>query len=249
MAQARPSSTVVLARDADDAPEVYLVRRNESSTYSDAYVFPGGVVDHTDRDVLTHCCGLSAHDADRLLCVENCGIDYYVAAIRELFEETGVLLAEHATTAGKLEQARGRLNDLSLDWSRFVAECGVSLRCDSLHYFSHWITPDVLPRRYSTRFFVARMPGEQEARYDPAELTDARWMTPADALRGGEQGELKLHFPTLCTLKALAKHDSVDALIDWADECARDGVQAIHPVLPPDDPRATLQIPDGMKSG
>ena len=94
IAHARPSSTVVLVRDADAAPEVYLVQRHARSAFGNAHVFPGGIVDPSDADVHRYCSGIDADEADRKLAVGG-ALDYYVAAIRELFEETGVLLAEH----------------------------------------------------------------------------------------------------------------------------------------------------------
>jgi hypothetical protein len=98
-----------------------------------------------------------------------------------------------------------------------------------LHYFSHWITPDALAKRFSTRFFIARMPAGANARHDDGELTDGRWMTAANALEAAANKQLKLHFPTRKTLQQIAAHASVDAMIEWADRCSADGVRAIHP--------------------
>jgi len=245
---ARPSSTVVLARDSRTLPELFMVRRHANSSYGGAYVFPGGVVDKTDGDVRAYCHGLESVDADRLLAVESGGLDYYIAAIRELFEETGVLLAEHGVPENDLHRQRRQLNSSALDWHRFVADNEVRLRCDVLHYFSHWITPDVYPKRYTTRFFVARAPEGQIARHDEGELTDAIWITAKDALSAASSGDLSLHFPTIKTLERAAEHDSVNAIVDWADELANNGVAAIHPVMPGGDPGGVPQIHGAPKA-
>lgn len=234
----------MLARDGHRGPEIFLVRRHAKSAFGDAYVFPGGIVDQTDKEVRSFCTGLKSSEANRLLGVDDGGVDYYIAAIRELFEETGVLLAEHSLAADQLEVMRERMNANTLEWKRFVEEADAQMRCAELHYFSHWITPDALPKRYTTRFFVARIPADQNASHVDGELTDACWMTAADALAAGERGDMRLYFPTIKTLQRLAEHKRVDALVDWADKCAREGVVAIHPVLPKDARPGGPHIPD-----
>lgn len=237
IAEARPSSTVALARDSDDGVELYLVRQRSVHAFADAYMFPGGVVEHDDRRTQLRCRGIDAAAASRLLDVKANALDYFVAAIRELFEETGVLLASWHGASEELETARERLNDASLGWRRFADAFDIRMHGDALHYFSHWITPDAVPKRYSTRFFVARLPADQEARYDERELTDGIWMTANSAIERCRAGKLKLHFPTVKTLQALAGLPDVDAMIRWADRRAAAGVAAIHPRLPAGDPR------------
>lgn len=231
----RPSSTVVLLRDGQDAPELFLVKRHRDASFGGAFVFPGGVIDDTDCNVREYCRGVSGDEANRLLAVEGDGIDYYVAAIRELFEETGVLLADSDVSARELDTMRRRLNASSLDWCDFVLNGGLLLRCDALHYFSHWITPDILSKRFSTRFFVARLPGGQIAEHDDGELVDAAWFTAAAALDAAMRNEVKMHFPTIKTLEQLAAHSTVDGLIAWAQGRASAGVTAIQPVMRKND--------------
>lgn len=244
IAEARPSSSVVLVRDGADAPELFLVRRHMNSAFGDAFVFPGGVVDATDSGVRGSCAGLDSAQANRLLRVDTGGIDYYIAAIRELFEETGVLLAEHRLAADALHRFRDQLNSHEADWIRFIEKNNVHLSCGELHYFSHWITPEGMSKRYTTRFFIARCPKDQCATQVDGELTDACWISAGNALAAGEKGDLKLYFPTIKTLKRLARHGSVDALIAWANEQARDGVAAILPEMVAGQPR----IPNDSRS-
>lgn len=209
-----------------------MVRRHERVSFGSAYVFPGGVLESADAALRHRCTGLTADQAARLLGADT-GLDYYTAAIRELFEEAGVLLARDCRDWRALADARRRLNATSLSWQAFLESHDMCMCCDELHYFSYWVTPDALPKRYATRFFLARMPAGQAATHDDLELTDATWIRPADALAAVEQGEMSIHFPTVRTLRSLAGHASVDDMICWADRRAAAGVEKIHPEMPP----------------
>jgi 8-oxo-dGTP pyrophosphatase MutT (NUDIX family) len=175
--------------------------------------------------------GVQAERANQTLQVETAALDYYVAAIRELFEESGVLLADCTLDAAALDRVRAALNNQTLQWSDIVCEHKLGLRCDALHYFAHWITPLSMEKRYSTRFFVAELPQGQAARHDERELTDSVWITAADALASHRAGSIELHFPTAKTLEAVSAHASVDSLIDWASRCAAAGVKAVRPLI------------------
>jgi 8-oxo-dGTP pyrophosphatase MutT (NUDIX family) len=233
IAPARPSSTVVLAREADGAPELFLVQRPAKAAFGAAYVFPGGVVDDADAAVHARCAGVDTGTANRRLNVDSGGLDYYSAAIRELFEETGVLLGTCSATAAALDDCRRRLNAMSLGWAEFLAAHDVVLDAAALHYFSHWITPNARRKRFTTRFFVAELPAGQVAVHDPGELTDSRWLSAEAALDAARDGDIELRLPTLKTLESLAPHGSVADLIDWARRCESTGVETIHPVMPP----------------
>ncbi len=222
----------MLARDSRNGPELFMVRRPAEASFGDVFVFPGGVVDREDGAVHDRCAGLAEPDANRLLRVDAGGLDYYSAAIRELFEEAGVLLADTELGADDLAQVREALNEGTLLWDRFVSDAGATLRCDALHYFSHWITPNVLPKRYSTRFFVAELPAGQSADYDKRELTDSVWTTAADAIA---RKDVPLHFPTRRNLEPMVRCHSVAELISWADGCADCGVEAVSPMPPPNE--------------
>ncbi len=239
---ARPSSTVILARDGEQAPEICLVRRHAQATFGGAYVFPGGVVDATDHTIDRQYVDIDPADADRILNLEGEGLGYYVAAVRELFEESGVLMAKQVSCDDELDAARLALNSGTLEWNHFVAEKQLLLACSTLRYFSHWITPDVIPKRFSTRFFLARMPDDQHACHDDGELTDAIWTTAEGALASAQKGELSLHFPTIKTIEQLARFATVDELEAWAARCEKSGVVAIHPVMPAGNLKGQPQI-------
>ena len=216
IASARPSSTVVVVRAGSPGPELFMVRRHAESSFGDAYAFPGGVVDDDDAKVHEFCTGLSTVHADSRLGVKSHGLDLYSAAIRELFEESGVLLASTETLNEDLCAVRDALNDGSESWSDFVARNQLELHCDQLHYISHWLTPPTLPERYSTRFFLAELPEGQAAMHCGGELTDSRWTTAHDMLEAGRAGEVELHFPTIKTLESIARHKTFDSLMEWA---------------------------------
>jgi len=231
IAYARPSSTVVLVRAASEEPELFMVRRHAASSFGAAYAFPGGVLDSDDAAVHEFCTGISVLEADAHLGVRDNGLDYYSAAIRELFEESGVLLANVAVVDEDLSEVRDGLNCGAEDWSDFVTRNQLELYCEKLHYFSHWITPQVMSRRYSTRFFLAEIPEGQQASHCGGELTDSRWITAHNMLEAGRAGEAELHFPTIKTLESIARHKSLGELVDWARSCVEWGVTTMLPAV------------------
>jgi 8-oxo-dGTP pyrophosphatase MutT (NUDIX family) len=240
---ARPSSTVVLVRDRPGGLETYLVRRHGRTAFGNAWAFPGGVVDADDARVHAACRGIDAGVANRLLEAPN-GLNYYSAAIRELFEETGVLLAGTEVPGSALAEYRNGLNAGTRTWLETVDAAALTLDCDALHYLSYWITPRLQTARFATRFFVAAMPEEQAARHCGGELVDCTWLTPAEALDRHERGELPMIFPTLSTLKVLTACGSVAEVLAEADSRAAAGVVAILPRVIEADGERVIVLPD-----
>ncbi|MDH3714048.1 MAG: hypothetical protein OET44_09410 [Gammaproteobacteria bacterium] len=251
-APALPSSTVVLAREAQSAPELFMVQRHAATAFGESYAFPGGLVDSEDRAAHAHCEGLTTEEADRLLDLPGNALDYFSAAARELFEESGVLLARDAQgdwafrgREAQREQLRETLATGRRTWSELLREQNLRVACDVLHYIGHWETPLRLPKRFSTRFFMAAKPAGQQARHDGDELTDGRWISAAEVLALARQNAMQVRFPTVKNLQLIARHTSLPALIDWAHSRAADGIYCIrpeiievdgkpHPVLPGD---------------
>ncbi len=209
-----------------------MVQRHARSAFGAAHAFPGGVLDDADAEVHDYCTGRSAADANRILDVASGGLDFYVAAIRELFEETGILLAKSARPVSDLAFARECLNNETQSWPEFVRGNDACMLCDQLHYFSHWITPEHLSKRYTTRFFVAELPEGQIAHHDDRELTNSAWISATDALQAGKDGSMTLHYPTRKTLESIAGHQSLDELVGWARACESDGVETTRPHRP-----------------
>jgi len=208
-----------------------MVKRHAQASFGSRFAFPGGVLEESDTTVLSICKGVSGERANQLLGLEQGGLAYYSAAIRELFEESGVLLAEHALSTQALEAARVALNAGSLDWHEFAAENALQLQCDRLHYFSFWITPVGAPKRYSTRFFLAKVPKAQVASHDGGELTESCWMTAAEILKARKQKTMKLPYVTRKTLKRVAKFADTPSLLAWAAACGERGVVCDQPAF------------------
>ncbi len=240
---ARPSSTVVVARAAVRDPELFMVRRHAKSSFGAAYAFPGGVVEDDDAVVHEFCTGLSSSDANVRIGVRSNGLDFYSAAIRELFEESGVLLADTGGLDEDLKSVRDALNDGSERWADFVIRNEIELHCDCLHYISHWITPPSQQKRYSTRFFLAELPPGQNAQHCGGELTDSRWTTAHDALVAGREGDLQLHFPTIKTLESIERHKSLESLVEWARSCVEWGVTSMVPMIIQRDGQSQIVLP------
>ncbi|MCP4302946.1 MAG: NUDIX domain-containing protein [Gammaproteobacteria bacterium] len=243
VAPARPSSTVVVVRAGASEPELFMVRRHVDSSFGDAYAFPGGVVDEDDAAVHDFCAGLSTVQANSRLGVKANGLSFYSAAIRELFEESGVLLASFLDLDEDLNGIRDALNDGSRSWSDFVMRNELELHCHQLHYFSHWLTPISEPKRYSTRFFLAEPPEGQIAIHCGGELTDSRWITAHDMLEARREGVVELHFPTIKTLESIARHKTLEALVEWARSCVEWGVTSMFPAIIERDGREEIVLP------
>ncbi|OFZ91104.1 MAG: hypothetical protein A2V78_07040 [Betaproteobacteria bacterium RBG_16_64_18] len=225
----RPAATLILARETAAGIEVFLLRRTHLAQFAGgAYVFPGGALDTSDEDPrwAAHCVGMDDAVASRLLELEHGGLAYWVAAIRECFEEAGLLLARDCSgellalddpdTARAYAGLRLQLIAGSLSFAELCSERKLLLALDHVAYFSHWITGQGRPRRFDARFFVAVAPPRQTPSHDRGETVDHVWIRPADALEGHRRGELELLFPTIKTLEALARFADTAAVMDHA---------------------------------
>jgi len=223
----RPASTVMLLRDTSTDIEVFMMQRTTTAAFaSGMYVFPGGRVDDIDgaSELDELCDGLTDAEASDLLRVPKGGLAYWVAAIRESFEEAGVLLArdEHGDfvklndpdAQARFAHARHAVHEGSLSLAKFCREEGLRLAVDTMRYVSHWITPIGEKRRFDTRFFVALAPSGQEPLHDDKETIASLWVTPDDALGRAQRGELAMIPPTVANLKFLSPHHTTrDAIM------------------------------------
>lgn len=253
-AKPRPASTVVVIREGECKPEIFMARRHSKAVFASHYVFPGGVLEADDSQSHGLASGVSESDANDLLGLAEGALDYYSAAIREVFEESAVLLARKADSdwafSGGLsdeqaiETSRDQLNFGQLSWLNFLQRNDFKPAYDSLHYISYWVTPRGNTKRFSTRFFLAVMPEGQSAVHDDAELIDSCWMTASDVLAAGAQGEMKLMLPTTSTLTEIARFDTVDAVVDWAREQGPSGAAKILPAFLKIDGKDEIVLPD-----
>jgi 8-oxo-dGTP pyrophosphatase MutT (NUDIX family) len=220
-----PAATVTLVRDAPHGLEVLMLQRSMALKFMPgAYVFPGGALDPGDDAPELHalCVGRDDDEASRTLGVARGGLAYWIAAIREAFEEAAILLAYDA--GGRYVSLNGPAADrfrthreaLEKNHGAFAALAraeGLRLATDQLLYFGHWITPVGVPRRYDTRFFLAVAPEQQEAQHDNHETTAHAWMRPQEALDLCAREMLNMRFPTIKTLERFAACSTAAELV------------------------------------
>ncbi|MGH3452810.1 MAG: NUDIX hydrolase [Nocardioidaceae bacterium] len=227
----RDAATVVLLRPDSSGMQAYLLRRHRGMPFAGGMVaFPGGGVDPRDSDGGTRWTGPPvAAFAERLGCAEALAQALVCAAVRETFEESGVLLAGPTAdtvvddTAGDdWEVDRAALVDRTLAFTDFLDRRGLVLRADLLAPWAHWITPEFEPRRYDTRFFVASLPAGQRTRDVSGEADAVRWMRPSDATAAVDEGTIRMLPPTYVTLSQLAEYSTpAEALAAAADRPIR----------------------------
>jgi 8-oxo-dGTP pyrophosphatase MutT (NUDIX family) len=272
----RDAATIMLVREAADGMEVLMLRRNLASGWvGGMHLFPGGAVDDSDAapELFARSHDLDDDEASQLLGVATGGLAFFVAAIRECFEEAGLLLALSRDgapvdissangTAERYREHRRRLNVGEATFSALCAQEDLLLDTGRLHYFSHWITPEGQPRRYDTRFFVAEAPPGQSALHDDIEVIDSLWISPAEALRRHASREIEMMLPTMKNLEAISRFGSAAELLAAAGSAAvptvtprvrvEDGAMRI--LMPGDEgydepPSSAAQSPGGPEGG
>jgi len=226
----RPAATIMLLRDGTDGLEVLLLQRATTTPFvPGAHVFPGGAVDAADHDADDVVTGRAAADAAALLGLPS-GHAWFVTAVRECLEEAGVVLgrtadgrpvtADHPIFAD-LAAIRIALESGTRTLADVYREHDLRVRLDELAYVARWITPEISPRRYDARFFVAAMPEGQRAHADGWEAVDAGWWRPRAALSDWQAGRIELIEPTVASLRLLAAHPS-----------AAEAMAALHAAAP-----------------
>ena len=251
-AEPRHASTVVLLRDGGGGGmQAYLLRRTRTMAFAAGmYVFPGGSVDPRD-ETLSDAAWAGPPPAAwaKLLSADEALTKALVcAAVRETFEESGVMLAGTGpddvvadTTGDDWEADRVALIDRSLSFAAMLDRRGLVLRADLLRPWAHWITPEIEPKRYDTRFFVAALPTGQRTRDVGGEADQVAWVRPKDALAAAEAGEMGMLPPTAFTLSEIAAYDDVAAVLDAGS--ARDVKPVLPKVVVDDDEQARLLLP------
>ena len=228
----RDAATVMLVRDAgagaEAGIEVFMLRRHQQSVFlGGAYVFPGGAMEEADRhdDVETVCEGRTDREASEVLGVPAGGLAFWVAAVRECFEEAGVLLAyegegrdllrlDGPDDADRFAVHRRALHQGERGLVDLCRAEGLRLAVDGMHYVSRWITPEGAPRRFDTRFFLAAAPPGQEASHDEHETVGQVWIRPEEALDRHATGTLAMMLPTVESLRLLTGYERTIDLLD-----------------------------------
>jgi 8-oxo-dGTP pyrophosphatase MutT (NUDIX family) len=235
----RSAATIMLVDDRPDL-QVFMMERNANTVFAGGmWVFPGGSVDSNDDPAVFEAISIHRSDeqASALMHLDQGGLAFYVAAIREAFEEAGILLAlnkdDHSNldltdpmTKARFHNHRLRVTANGEDFIHVVTNENLILDVGQMHYIARWITPMGSARRFDARFFITRMPENQEPRHDDSELVHCAWFSPQQVLNKVTAGEMVLMSPTLRMIKSLAKFSSAEQVIKAAannlpDERAR----------------------------
>jgi 8-oxo-dGTP pyrophosphatase MutT (NUDIX family) len=234
------------------APEVFMLRRHSRAVFASHHVFPGGVLEASDSNsgVQDLMRGRSDEAANELLGMDSGSLGYFSAAIRETFEESGVLLAKDGDGRWAFdgepdahESYREALNNGSLSWADFLSDLDLYPALDHLHYIAYWVTPPARTKRFSTRFFLAVIPDGQHAVHDDAELVDSCWMTAADAIEAGRRGDIQLMYPTYATLRDIGACETVADIVAWARLRGESGEARLLPAFVEVDGKDTVVMP------
>jgi glyoxylase-like metal-dependent hydrolase (beta-lactamase superfamily II)/8-oxo-dGTP pyrophosphatase MutT (NUDIX family) len=232
-----PAASLILLRAEADGLEILLLKRSpQASNFAGTYVFPGGVLDASDSEAQTvrRLRGLTPQQAGTRLRMSPDAVaaGHWMAAVRECFEETGIVLAVDEQSRAPTEECLQRLQACRTQAGHFFEALereGLWVPADVMPYFAHWVTPPVQARRFNTRFFLAEMPARQECRVDGLEMVDARWSSPLEMLERERSGELKLgSIPTRRILEELANFVEPAAALAYA---------ATRPQVPENRPR------------
>ena len=232
----KPAATVILMREEIKGDfEIFMVKRSSRSTFGSLYVFPGGKLDPEDseNDLYPYCEGMNNEEASKQLGIKDNGLSFWIACIRECFEEVGVLLTNPDDSilqdTNKLTKLRKELNNKEITFKEICVSESLRLRTKNIVPCAHWITPDIETKRFDTRFFLAKVNAKQLASHDGFELTESFWIKPADALAKLKNGEMNMILPTIKNIEKLAEFSSSTEAFNYFDGL---GDNAIPPILP-----------------
>ena len=218
------ASTIVLLRDASEGYEVFMLKRTQQSTFPNLYVFPGGKVDAEDEQCDAYCDPRLAKETSAILGEQQDGLKYWVAAVRECFEECGVLFAhknsdQHSALNNglmqELRQVRYDLCNNAITFQVLLEKFSLQISVSEIHYLSHWITPKVMPARFDTRFFIGALPPGQDVDVHSTELVSGTWVRPKTALKRFAQKQWRMILPTITTLRMISSFESMARVIEY----------------------------------
>ena len=232
----KPAATVILMREEIKGDfEIFMVKRSSRSTFGSLYVFPGGKLDPEDseNDLYPYCEGMNNEEASKQLGIKDNGLSFWIACIRECFEEVGVLLTNPDDSilqdTYKLTKLRKELNNKEITFKEICVSESLRLRTKNIVPCAHWITPEIETKRFDTRFFLAKVNAKQLASHDGFELTESFWIKPADALAKLKNGEMNMILPTIKNIEKLAEFSSSTEAFNYFEGL---GDNAIPPILP-----------------
>ena len=232
----KPAATVILMREAEESGfEIFIVKRSSRSSFGSLYVFPGGKLDpeDTEKDLYACCEGMNDEEASARLGIENDGLSFWIACIRECFEETGVLLTNPNDSLiqeyEKLSSLRKQLNNKEISFKHLCISESLRLRTNNIVPCAHWITPAIEPKRFDTRFFLAKVNAKQLASHDGFELTESFWIKPKDALVKLKEGKMNMILPTISNIEQLAEFSSAFEAFNYFEGLGNNAIESILP--------------------
>ena len=238
-----PAATVLLVRDHNSTVEVFMIKRAMKTNFGGAWVFPGGKVDSSDdiKNISKYSPLLNDEEASKRLGIKSGGLIYWIACIRECFEESGILLADNEQKKISKGWFKGSDEEIVNQYKKqllqgkdvfleLIDKFDLTLSTNEIAYISHWITPKIEKRRYSTRFFIARCPN-QLATHDGLEGVESRWLEPKVALDLYKSGEFPMIMPTIKNLELIKDfQDTQTLLLSMNDKLITD-IPKVEPVF------------------
>tara|TARA_B100000945_G_scaffold219447_1_gene177153 strand:- start:1813 stop:2604 length:792 start_codon:yes stop_codon:yes gene_type:complete len=235
-----PAATVLLLRDSKVGIEVLMVKRSKKSPFGNLYVFPGGKIDDDDchKDWKFHSDGHNDSKASEILGLSSNGLSYWIACIRESFEEVGILLAKRKSgeklnleghDKKKFDVYRKDLINQKISFLEICEKEDLMLSTENIAPLSHWITPDFEIKRFDTRFFIAYLPDNQIVQHDGMELTQSLWINPNDALKKAMEGDMQMILPTTENLKLCSSFNRAKDMLENQKNMTKNDIKPILP--------------------
>ena len=235
-----PSSSLMIVRDSDVGMQVFMMKRSLRSNFGGIWVFPGGILEDQDQDIAkkNYFSGINEKKAKAILNYDRESLTYWIASLRETFEETGALIANRENDsffvptkdeAINLDRLRSDLNNGKISFISILKELKLKIALERLIYVSHWITPDVETKRYTTRFFLTSLNEEVTMTHDDLEGTDSKWIGVDKALQDHKEGKISLVMPTIKNLESISSFKSTQELVNAKNAIKAEDIPAIEP--------------------
>ena len=230
----------MIVRDSDIGVQVFMMKRSLRSSFGGIWVFPGGILEDQDQDIAkkNYCNGIDEKKAKAILNYDQESLTYWIASLRETFEETGALIANRENNsfftptedeAKNLERLRSDLNNGKISFISILKQLKLKIALERLIYISHWITPDVETKRYTTRFFLTSLNEEVTMTHDDLEGTDSKWIGINEALEAHKAGRISLIMPTIKNLESISSYKNTQEMISAKNAIKAKDIQAIEP--------------------
>ena len=235
-----PSSSLMIVRDSDVGMQVFMMKRSLRSNFGGIWVFPGGILEDQDQDIAkkNYFSGINEKKAKAILNYDQESLSYWIASLRETFEETGALIANRENNsfftptedeAINLERLRSDLNNGKISFISILKQLKLKIALERLIYISHWITPDVETKRYTTRFFLTSLNEEVTLTHDDFEGTDSKWIGINEALEAHKAGRISLIMPTIKNLESISSYKNTQEMISAKNAIKAKDIPAIEP--------------------